>query len=113
MARRTILLGLNQVIMMAFGIVVIGSLLGTGDLGAEVLRGLQKSDVGVAFSAGLAIVLLAVALDRISTGERQHGQPRAGPCSPDAGSRLAIMARWWSAPPSSPRWPAAGRSRNP
>jgi ABC-type proline/glycine betaine transport system permease subunit len=38
-ARRTILLGLNQVIMMAFGIVVIGSLLGTGDLGKIVLIG--------------------------------------------------------------------------
>ena len=38
-ARRTILLGLNQVIMMAFGIVVIGSLLGTGDIGGEVLEG--------------------------------------------------------------------------
>ena len=53
-ARRTILLGLNQVIMMAFGIVVIGSLLGTGDTGAEVLKGLQKNDVGTAAAAGLA-----------------------------------------------------------
>lgn len=71
-ARRTILLGLNQVIMMAFGIVVIGSLLGTGDTGNEVLNGLQKNDVGLAAAAGLAIVFAAVALDRISTGER-HG----------------------------------------
>ncbi|HZB40808.1 MAG TPA: ABC transporter permease subunit, partial [Ilumatobacter sp.] len=69
-ARRTILLGLNQVIMMAFGIVVIGSLLGTGDTGAEVLRGLQKNDVGTAAAAGMAIVFAAVALDRITTGER-------------------------------------------
>ena len=51
-ARRTILLGLNQVIMMAFGIVVIGSLLGTGDTGNEVLKGLQKNDVGHAVAAG-------------------------------------------------------------
>jgi glycine betaine/proline transport system permease protein len=69
-ARRTILLGLNQVIMMAFGIVVIGSLLGTGDTGNEVLNGLQKNDVGLAAAAGLAIVFAAVALDRISTSER-------------------------------------------
>ncbi len=68
-ARRTILLGLNQVIMMAFGIVVIGSLLGTGDTGAEVLRGLQKNDVGLAAAAGLAIVFAAVALDRMTTGD--------------------------------------------
>ncbi len=70
MARRTILLGLNQVIMMAFGIVVIASLLGSGELGNLVLRGLQTNDVGAAFVPGLAIVLLAVALDRVSTGER-------------------------------------------
>ena len=70
-ARRTILLGLNQVIMMAFGIVVIGSLLGTGDTGNEVLNGLQKNDVGLAAAAGLAIVFAAVALDRITTAERR------------------------------------------
>ena len=72
MARTTILLGLNQVIMMAFGIVVIASLLGADDLGNLVLKGLQKNDVGAAFVPGLGIVLLAVALDRISTGERSH-----------------------------------------
>ncbi|MFN8022425.1 MAG: ABC transporter permease subunit [Acidimicrobiales bacterium] len=71
MARRTILLGLNQVIMMAFAIVVIASLLGADDLGNLVLKGLQKNDVGAAFVPGLAIVLLAVALDRITTGERK------------------------------------------
>ena len=43
-ARRTVLLGLNQVIMMAFGIVVIASQIGTGDVGNEVLAGLQKLD---------------------------------------------------------------------
>ncbi len=70
LARRTILLGLNQVIMMAFAIVVIASVLGSGELGNDVLKGLQKNDVGAAFAPGLAIVLLAVALDRISTTER-------------------------------------------
>jgi len=74
MARRTILLGLNQVIMMAFGIVVIASLVGTGDAGLLVLKGLQKNDVGAAFAPGLAIVFAAVALDRITTGERTHGK---------------------------------------
>lgn len=69
-ARRTILLGLNQVIMMAFAIVVLASLLGTGDLGQDVLAALQKQEVGVAFASGLGIVLMAVALDRVSTGDR-------------------------------------------
>ena len=109
-AKNTILLGLNQVIMMAFGIVVIGSLLGTGDTGAEVLRGLQKSDVGLAFSAGLAIVFAAVALDRISTGQRAETS-RVRSMFPHPRSRLGGHGRaWWSVPPSSQRWPAAGRS---
>lgn len=90
-ARRTILLGLNQVIMMAFGIVVIGSLLGTGDTGNEVLNGLQKNDVGLAAAAGLAIVFAAVALDRISTGERRGADPLRT-WLPSPGMRAAAMA---------------------
>jgi glycine betaine/proline transport system permease protein len=89
-ARRTILLGLNQVIMMAFGIVVIGSLLGTGDTGAEVLRGLQKNDVGTAAAAGMAIVFAAVALDRITTGER-HKATILERTVPNAAVRLALL----------------------
>lgn len=70
LAKNTILLGLNQVIMMAFAIVVLASLLGTGDLGQSVLAALQKQDVGKAFAAGMGIVLLAIALDRISAGRK-------------------------------------------
>jgi len=68
LAKNTILLGLNQVIMMAFAIVVLASLLGTGDLGQNVLSALQKQQVGKAFAAGMGIVLMAIALDRITTG---------------------------------------------
>jgi glycine betaine/proline transport system permease protein len=64
------LLGLNQVIMMAFAIVVLASMLGVAGLGGEVLSGLQRVNVGQAFAPGLAIVLAAISLDRISTGER-------------------------------------------
>ncbi|MEY2553784.1 MAG: glycine betaine/proline transport system permease protein [Ilumatobacteraceae bacterium] len=70
LARRTVLLGLNQVIMMAFGIVVIASQIGTGDVGVKVLGGLQKLDAKLAFSAGFCIVFAAIALDRVTTGER-------------------------------------------
>lgn len=90
-ARRTILLGLNQVIMMAFGIVVIGSLLGTGDTGNEVLKGLQKNDVGSAAAAGTAIVFAAVALDRITTGER-HTRTFVERAIPRALPRFAVLA---------------------
>ena len=81
LARRTILLGLNQVIMMAFGVVVIASLVGTGGVGGEVLIGLQKVNVGKAFSAGMAIVFAAIALDRISTGERSTSKRKRSPLS--------------------------------
>jgi glycine betaine/proline transport system permease protein len=70
LARRPILLGVNQVIMMAFAIVVYASLIGTGGLGNDVLGGLQKVDVGKAFAPGLAIVFAAVAIDRVTTGHR-------------------------------------------
>ena len=70
LAKRPILLGVNQVIMMAFAIVVYASLIGTGGLGNKVLGGLQKVDVGKAFAPGLAIVFAAVAIDRVTTGTR-------------------------------------------
>jgi glycine betaine/proline transport system permease protein len=76
MARRAILLGLNQVIMMGFGVIVIAALVGTGGLGNDVLAGLQKVDVGRSFVPGLALVFAAIALDRISTGERSSKRSR-------------------------------------
>jgi glycine betaine/proline transport system permease protein len=88
-ARRAILLGLNQVIMMAFGVVVLASLLGTGDLGQSVLNGLQKQKVGEAAAAGLGIVLLAISLDRMSTGERKHRFSRWSAAMPKVPRRTA------------------------
>jgi glycine betaine/proline transport system permease protein len=70
MAKRPVLLGLNQVIMMAFGIVVLAAGVGTGGLGNDVQEGLGKVDVGRALAPGLALVFAAVALDRMSTSER-------------------------------------------
>src|SRR4029077_9499772 len=70
LARKTVLLGLNQVIMMAFGVAVIASQIGTSDVGNQVVLGLQHLDAKLAFSAGFCIVFAAIALDRITTGER-------------------------------------------
>ena len=85
LAKNTILLGLNQVIMMAFAIVVLASLLGTGDLGQSVLAALQKQEVGNAFAAGMGIVLMAIALDRISAGRTERPMRRM--------SRLPVVPR--------------------
>jgi glycine betaine/proline transport system permease protein len=71
-------IGINQTIMMALGMVVIASLVGARGLGREVLRGLQTLDIGRALDAGVAIVLLAVVLDRMTTsaGRRSADRPR-------------------------------------
>jgi glycine betaine/proline transport system permease protein len=62
----SILAGVNQTIMMALGMVVIAALVGAGGLGREVLVSLQRLQVGQALEAGLAIVILAIMLDRLS-----------------------------------------------
>jgi glycine betaine/proline transport system permease protein len=62
----SIRVGINQTIMMALAMVVIGSLIGGTGLGLGVLNGLQNLDVGRALEPGVAIVLIAVLLDRIT-----------------------------------------------
>jgi glycine betaine/proline transport system permease protein len=62
----TILAGLNQTIMMSLSMVVIASLIGAGGLGSPVVRGLNTLDIGLATIGGLAIVLIAIVLDRIT-----------------------------------------------
>lgn len=81
LAMPTIMAGVNQTIMMALSIVVIAALIGAGGLGREVLVGLQRLRVGQAFEAGLAIVLMAMVLDRLSyalTLSRRRGGSRTG-----------------------------------
>ncbi len=68
LAMPTILTGINQTIMMALSIVVIAALIGAGGLGQEVLDALRNRQVGRALEAGLAIVVLAILLDRITHG---------------------------------------------
>ena len=62
----TILAGLNQTIMMALSMVVIASLIGAGGLGSPVILGFNTLDIGLATIGGLAIVLIAMVLDRIT-----------------------------------------------
>lgn len=66
LALPTILAGLNQTIMMALSMVVIAALIGAGGLGSPVVLGLNTLDTGQAAVGGLAIVLLAVILDRLT-----------------------------------------------
>ncbi len=62
----TILAGVNQTIMLALSMVVIGGMIGAGGLGEVVLSGITKMDLGLGFEGGLAVVVLAIFLDRVT-----------------------------------------------
>jgi glycine betaine/proline transport system permease protein len=72
LAAQAIMLGLNQVIMMALSIVVIASLVGAGGLGDPVLNALQTQQIGEGFIAGVLIVFMAMWLDRTSAAFGQR-----------------------------------------
>ncbi len=74
----SIMAGINQTIMLSLSMVVIASMIGAGGLGNTVLTGIQRLDVGTGFEGGLAVVILAVILDRLtqSLGKEATGLRR-------------------------------------
>ncbi len=78
MAARTIVLGLNQTIMAALSMATVAALIDAPGLGKTILKALQTLDVGVSFNAGLAIVVMAIVLDRLTTAAalKTRVQPR-------------------------------------
>lgn len=80
LALPTIMAGVNQTIMMALSMVIIASMVGAGGLGNDVLASIQRLDIGLGFESGMAVVLLAIILDRIteSFGTPQAAGNRAG-----------------------------------
>ncbi len=66
MALPTIMAGINQTTMMALAMVTIASMVAAGGLGDNVLRALQKNQVGEGLISGVAIVLLAIIIDRLT-----------------------------------------------
>ena len=71
-AMPTVMTGVNQTIMLALSMVVIASMIGGGGLGDVVLRGIQQLNVGMGFEGGIAVVILAVILDRLSQSFAGH-----------------------------------------
>ena len=74
-AMPTIMAGLTQCIMLSLSMVVIAALVGAGGLGKPVVRALNTVNIAQGFEAGLAIVLVAILLDRVC---KQRGAARAG-----------------------------------
>jgi glycine betaine/proline transport system permease protein len=88
-AKPSLMIGVNQVIMLALNMVIISSMIGAGGLGYDVLLALRRLAVGQAMEAGLAIVVVAIVLDRMSQAaatEARTSAPRS------AGLHLMLAA---------------------
>lgn len=81
MARGSLLLAANQGLLYVLSMVVIGGMAGAGALGFDIVKGFRQSEyIGRGLAAGLAIVLLGIMLDRITTyGARRGAAQQAGP----------------------------------
>ena len=90
LARRTIMLAVNQTIMMALSMVVIASLIGGAGLGDTIISSLTYLDVGSATIGGAAIVILAIALDR-STSAAGARADLTHHETPEAKRRLRLL----------------------
>ncbi|WP_113701612.1 ABC transporter permease [Nonomuraea lactucae] len=92
MAKQTIIVGVNQTIMAALSMATIAALIDAPGLGKTVLKALQTLDVGTAFNAGLAIVIMAVVLDRVTSAasRRVEAERRAGRQRTVLGRRLEV-----------------------
>jgi glycine betaine/proline transport system permease protein len=87
MARRTIILGINQTMMAALAMVTIAALVDAPGLGRTVLKALQRLQIGTSFNGGLAIVVLAIVLDRAATA--------AGNRTADTSVTSTGPQQWW------------------
>ena len=87
LARRAIGLAINQTIMLGLSMIVITGLIGAPGLGLTLTQGLNKHDVGSAFDSGIAIVILAIILDRLTFAAGEWLDPRARAARSGRGGR--------------------------
>lgn len=75
-AMPSIMAGINQSLMMAFGMAVIAGIVGSGGLGKTIYGAIRKLDIALSVNAAIAIVVLTIVLDRItqSVGQQERGQ---------------------------------------
>ncbi|MFI6709791.1 ABC transporter permease [Nonomuraea sp. NPDC050478] len=91
LARSTMALAVNQTIMMALSMVVIANLISAPGLGSDIIRGLSRAQVGIMLPAGIAIVIMAVILDRMMVSvARRDPHSRIGRGNVAAAGVLAV-----------------------
>jgi glycine betaine/proline transport system permease protein len=90
MARRTIIVGLNQTIMAALSMAIIAAFIGGPGLGVPIVRALSALNVGVAFVAGMCIVLMAIMLDRGTVAASERSEAR-GTSTEDGNKRRKLI----------------------
>ncbi len=88
-AKPALVVGLNQVIMLSLNMVIIASMIGAGGLGFDVLSSLRRLDIGAGIEAGVGIVVLAIALDRLS----QAYAAKALPAHEEGAERTLLQRR--------------------
>lgn len=90
----TLMVGVNQVIMLSLNMVIIASIIGAGGLGYDVLAALRRLDIGGGIEAGLAIVVIAIALDRLSQAFSlsAHSQNQSTPFMQSKPKMCALIA---------------------
>jgi glycine betaine/proline transport system permease protein len=92
-AKPSLMIGINQVIMLALNMVIISSMIGAGGLGYDVLLALRALKIGQAMEAGLAIVIIAVVLDRLSQAvarKRPEAVPSRSPMARHGNLLIAL-----------------------
>ena len=93
MARRTIIVGLNQCTMAALSMATIAALINGPGLGQPVAQALQSLDIGNAFVSGIAIVIMAIVLDRTTTAASERSEVATRSGKGDARNRrIALIA---------------------
>lgn len=92
LAKNTIMAGVNQTMMLALSMVVTGSMIGAPGLGREVLSALQHADIGSGFVSGLALVILAIVLDRMTQLFNSKPQEKAKASKTNKWIALAALA---------------------
>jgi glycine betaine/proline transport system permease protein len=85
----SIMAGLNQVIMMSLSMVVIAGLVGAGGLGSVVVTGISRLDIGVGFEGGIAVVFLAMYLDRVTGAFPRQRKRSKAPAQADSDTTVS------------------------